>query len=115
MTLIPYRMDHPFNLACNPTKIMDSMGSGRPIVATAIPECRLHAERFDVAENADEFIDAVRRILVHQSDDGRAGLRHAYALANTCHGIGERILDLIGQPPLTLARDSRRSASARPA
>jgi teichuronic acid biosynthesis glycosyltransferase TuaH len=97
VTLIPYRMDHPFNLACNPTKIMDSMGSGRPIVATALPECRLHTERFDVAENADEFIDAVRRILMQQSDDGRAVLRHAYALANTCHGIGERILDLIDQ------------------
>ena len=95
VTLIPYRMDHPFNRACNPTKIMDSMGSGRPIVATAIPECRLHTERFDVAETADEFIDAVREILGQHSDDGRAGLRHAYALANTCHGIGERILDLI--------------------
>jgi teichuronic acid biosynthesis glycosyltransferase TuaH len=95
VTLIPYCMDHPFNRACNPTKIMDSMGSGRPIVATAIPECRLHAERFDVAESSDEFIDAVRRILGQHSDDDRAGLRHAYALANTCHGIGERILGLI--------------------
>ena len=55
--LIPYRIDHPFNRACNPTKIMDAMGSGRPIVATAIPECRLHAERFHVAENDDEFIE----------------------------------------------------------
>ena len=71
-TLIPYRMDHAFNRACNPTKIMDSMGSGRPIVATAIPECRLHTERFDVADSADAFVDAVRRILGQQSDDGRA-------------------------------------------
>jgi teichuronic acid biosynthesis glycosyltransferase TuaH len=93
--LAAYCMDHPFNRVCNPTKIMDSMGSGRPIVATAIPECRLHAERFDVAENSDEFIDAVQRILRQHSDDGRACLRHTYALANTCHGIGERILDLI--------------------
>jgi hypothetical protein len=92
-------MDHPFNQACNPTKIMDAMGSGRPIVATAIPECRLHTDRFHVAENADEFIDVVRDILGQQSDDGRAGLRHAYALANTCHGISERILDLIDQCP----------------
>ena len=61
VTLIPYRLDHPFNRACNPTKIMDAMGSGRPIVATAIPECRLHAERFHVAEDADGFIAAVRR------------------------------------------------------
>ncbi len=48
--LIPYQIDHPFNRACNPTKIMDAMGSGRPIVATAIPECRLHAERFHVVD-----------------------------------------------------------------
>ncbi len=98
--LIPYRIDHPFNRACNPTKIMDAMGSGRPIVATALPECRLHAERFHVLENDEEFTSAVRTILAHHSDDGRCGLRHAYALANTCHDMGERILDLIdlGKP-----------------
>jgi teichuronic acid biosynthesis glycosyltransferase TuaH len=95
VSLIPYLMDHPFNRVCNPTKIMDAMGSGRPIVATALPECRLHTERFHVAENRDEFVEAIRTILGNGSDDGRAGLRHAYALANTCHGIGERILDLI--------------------
>jgi teichuronic acid biosynthesis glycosyltransferase TuaH len=95
VSLIPYLMDHPFNRVCNPTKIMDAMGSGRPIVATALPECRLHTERFHVAENRDEFVEAIRTTLGNGSDDGRAGLRHAYALANTCHGIGERILDLI--------------------
>jgi glycosyltransferase involved in cell wall biosynthesis len=95
ITLIPYRIDHPFNRACNPTKIMDAMGSGRPIIATAIPECRLHAERFHVAEDAEEFLDAVRQVLDQDSDDGRAALRHAFAAANTCHGIAERILDLI--------------------
>jgi glycosyltransferase involved in cell wall biosynthesis len=100
--LIPYRIDHPFNRMCNPTKIMDAMGTGRPIVATAIPECRLHAERFHVVESAAEFIDAVRQIVEQKSDDGRAQIRHAYAMANTCHGIGERILDLI-EP----GRDSR--------
>jgi len=93
--LIPYRIDHPFNRVCNPTKIMDAMGSGRPIVATAIPECRLHAERFHVVETGAEFTEAVRQILIQKSDDGRAALRHAYATANTCHFIGEQILDLI--------------------
>jgi teichuronic acid biosynthesis glycosyltransferase TuaH len=93
--LIPYRIDHPFNRACNPTKIMDAMGSGRPIVATAIPECRLHAERFHVVENDQEFAAAVEDILIRHSDDGRAGVRHAYALANTCQRMGERILDLL--------------------
>lgn len=93
--LIPYRVDHPFNRVCNPTKIMDAMGSGRPIVATALPECRLHAARFDVVESDDEFVAAVREILAGQSDDGRAGLRHTFARANTCHGMAERILGLI--------------------
>jgi teichuronic acid biosynthesis glycosyltransferase TuaH len=93
--LIPYRIDHPFNRVCNPTKIMDAMGSGRPMVATALPECRLHAERFHVVESDGEFIASVRAILEHQSDDGRAGLRHAFALANTCSRMAERILDLI--------------------
>jgi glycosyltransferase involved in cell wall biosynthesis len=97
ISLVPYRLDHPFNQACNPTKIMDAMGSGRPIVATAIPECRLHGERFHVAEDGEEFLAAIRQILDHRSDDGRAALRHAYALANSCHGVSERILDLIAQ------------------
>ena len=57
---------------------MDAMGSGRPIVATAIPECRLHAERFHVVENGDEFPPRSDEILGQRSDDGRAGLRHAY-------------------------------------
>jgi glycosyltransferase involved in cell wall biosynthesis len=95
VSLIPYLIDHAFNRACNPTKIMDAMASGRPIVASAIPECRLHTERFHVAESRDEFIDAIAGILGKHSDDGRAALRHAYAQANTCHKIGERILELI--------------------
>jgi len=100
--LIPYRIDHPFNRACNPTKIMDAMGSGRPIVATAIPECKLHSERFHVVADGVEFTEAVRQILGQDSDDGRAALRHAYAMANTCHGIGERILDLIETGPRSI-------------
>jgi teichuronic acid biosynthesis glycosyltransferase TuaH len=95
LSLIPYRLDHPFNRACSPTKIMDAMGSGRPIVATAIPECRLHAERFPVAEDAAEFLAAVGRILDHESDDGRTAMRHAYAVAHSCRSVGVRLLDLI--------------------
>jgi teichuronic acid biosynthesis glycosyltransferase TuaH len=93
--LIPYATDHPFNRACNPTKIMDAMGSGRPIVATALPECRLHSDRFHVVENGEGFTAAVREILDRHSDDGRAQLRHAYAAAHTCRSMGERIVDLL--------------------
>jgi glycosyltransferase involved in cell wall biosynthesis len=99
VTLIPYRTNHPFNRACSPTKIMDAMGSGRPIVATAIPECRLHAKRFHVAESAEQFVDSIRTILEQNSDDGRSALRHEYAIANTCHRVSERILELMAPRP----------------
>ena len=95
ISMIPYRLDHPFNRSCNPTKIMDTMGSGRPIVATALPECRLYTQLFHVTENGDEFLAAIRQILEQDSDDGRAALRHSYALCHSCKDTSERILDLI--------------------
>ena len=75
MCLIPYRTDHPFNKVCSPTKIMDYMGTGRPIVSTALPECRLYEGLFHVATSNDEFIAAVGSILAAGSDDGRSSLR----------------------------------------
>jgi glycosyltransferase involved in cell wall biosynthesis len=94
--LIPYRVDHPFNRVCNPTKIMDYMGSGRPIVSTALPECRLHAERFDVVASDGEFIERVRAIATAGGDDGRAALRHDFALHNSCAHTAERLLRWLG-------------------
>ena len=82
--LIPYAQENAFNQACSPTKIMDGLGSGRPIVATAIPECRLYSHLFDVAEDAGAFVDAVQSIVASGSDDARAGLRHAHARDHTC-------------------------------
>ena len=76
--LIPYEVEHPFNRACSPTKIMDYMGSGRPIVSTALPECRLYTHLFHVADDADAFIADVRAILDAGSDDGRAANRYEW-------------------------------------
>ena len=90
--LIPYRVDHPFNLACCPTKILDAMGSGRPIVSTALPECLLHRDRFDVAETAESFLAAVDRIVASDSDDGRAEARHQYARDWRCERVFERLM-----------------------
>ena len=96
--LIPYAQDNQFNQACSPTKIMDGLGSGRPIVATAIPECRLSSHLFDVAEDAGEFVDAVRSIIAAGSDDGRACPRHAHAREHTCHIVANRVLQLLQCP-----------------
>jgi teichuronic acid biosynthesis glycosyltransferase TuaH len=91
--LIPYDVEHPFNRMCCPTKIMDYMGSGRPVVSTDLPECRLHRERFDVAASHDEFVEAVGRLLDQEGTDGRAEMRYNFARENTCARAVERFLD----------------------
>ncbi len=95
VNLIPYRVDHPFNRVCSPTKIMDGMGCGRPIVSTDLPECRLYDDLIDVATDAEDFVASVRAILQAHSDDGRAAARHDYAARHTCALVAGRILDLI--------------------
>ncbi len=72
LCLIPYRPDHPFNIACCPTKILDCMASGRPIVSTAVPECRLHEDLLAVAEDSEAFVSAVRAILEAGPEEDRA-------------------------------------------
>ena len=96
VNLIPYRLDHPFNRACSPTKIMDGMGATRPVVATAVPECRLYSRLFDVAESRESFIQAVGRIVDSGSDDGRAGERFDHAAANTCAKVASRVVATFG-------------------
>ena len=93
--LIPYRPDHPFNRVCCPTKIMDYMGTGRPIVSTALPECRLYGHLFDVVEDADRFIDAVGTAVSggRDTDSNGATVGSVYG---ALHGISSIPVQLIG-------------------
>ena len=75
LCMIPYRVDHPFNQASCPTKVMDYMATSRPVVSTALPECRLYDHLFAVAESREEFASAIRRVVESGSDDGRASMR----------------------------------------
>lgn len=93
--LIPYLASHPFNIACCPTKIMDTMGTGRPMVSTDVPECRLSDHLFDVESTNEGFIHAIQGILDRGSDDGRSELRWSWAKANTCEQVVIRLLDAI--------------------
>lgn len=98
--LIPYAVDDPFNCASSPTKIADGLGSTRPIVATAIPECRLYEHLFDVTEDRDAFLSAVNAIIARGSDDGRAGLRLDHARSNTCRLVAQRVLRVLDSCPV---------------
>lgn len=93
--LIPYRADHPFNVASCPTKIMDYMAAGRPVVSTDLPECRLYPHLFDVVAPGD-FVRAVGSRLEAGPDDGRAALRLGFARDHSCRRVAERLLDRIG-------------------
>ena len=69
------------------------MATSRPVVTTALPECRLYSHLFDVAEIPDEFIAAVKNIVDHGSNDGRASLRWEAARAGTWERTSEVLLE----------------------
>ncbi len=91
--LIPYRVDHPFNRAACPTKVMDYMATTRPVVSTALPECQLYRHLFDVETSEDGFLEAVRRIVVRDGDDGLAGQRWTQARTSTWERTACRLLE----------------------
>ena len=93
--LIPYSTDHPFNQVACPTKVMDYMATSRPVVSTSVPECRLYDHLFDVVDDQEAFVAAVRRVVDRGSDDGRAWLRWETARATTWERTSETLLDLI--------------------
>lgn len=95
--LIPYLVEHPFNQACCPTKIMDTMGSGRPMVSTDLPECRLSSHLFDVVEDPERFLNRVGEILRNGSDDGRSERRWNWAREQSCERVAARLLDWISR------------------
>jgi teichuronic acid biosynthesis glycosyltransferase TuaH len=60
LTWIPYAVDHIFNLASCPTKIMDGLASGRPVLSTDIPECRIYPEWISIFHTVDEAVTLIR-------------------------------------------------------
>ncbi|MDB5352731.1 MAG: hypothetical protein JWN86_3978 [Planctomycetota bacterium] len=92
--LIPYRVDHPFNQVSCPTKIMDYMASGRPIVSTAVPECQLYDALFDVAADTDTFVAMTRSLIAAgpDADAERSEKRFAWACDNSCRRVVERFV-----------------------
>lgn len=79
---MPYAMDHPFNIASCPTKIMDALASGRPFLSTDIPEVHLYPDRIHVVRTPEEAAERLRALLAtcrsHDSED-----QVAYAATQT--------------------------------
>jgi len=61
---IPYDPDHPFNVASCPTKVMDTIASGRPVVSAPVPECTLYPDWIEIVETPDAAADALREAIL---------------------------------------------------
>ena len=60
---IPYATDHAFNQASCPTKIMDGLASGRPVLSTDVPECRLYPDWISIIQSAQDAVIQIQQFL----------------------------------------------------
>jgi teichuronic acid biosynthesis glycosyltransferase TuaH len=60
---IPYDITSPFNAGCCPTKIMDGLASGQPMISADLAECRLYPEWVNIYKNVDEAVNLITKIL----------------------------------------------------
>ena len=93
--LIPYRVDHPFNVACCPTKIMDYMAAGRPVVSTDLPECRLYRPPVRRGRRPSDSSRPSPPGSPPAPTTAGPRLRLDFARANSCRRVAERLLDWI--------------------
>ncbi len=56
ITWVPYDVNLPFVKASCPAKIVEGLASGRQIISSDIPECRLYPEWISIHRNADEAV-----------------------------------------------------------
>ena len=105
---MPYRMDHPFNIASCPTKIMDAFASGRPFVTTAVPEARLYGERLHIVETAPQAQERLRGLLSSAiAHDGDAQI--AFAATQTWRQRAMRFRELLSRTSTNAQQSSNES------
>jgi hypothetical protein len=95
---IPYATDHPFNEASCPTKIMDGLASGRPILSTAIPECLLYPDWITIARSASEAAHEIKTLIDCQfQEEPRQHARQQveFAGTQTWSTRGGQLVDLL--------------------
>lgn len=91
---IPYDTNHRFNQASCPTKIMDGIASGRPVVSTSVPECRLYPEWITIADSTADISSALRTATQGSAEhDGQAQV--AFARQHTWGQRADRFRSLI--------------------
>jgi hypothetical protein len=94
---IPYVVSHPFNQASCPTKIMDGIASGHPILSTDIPECRLYPEWIRIFNSANQATNLIAELLaVPKSTAYESRLRQLeFAKKNTWNNRAQTLEQLL--------------------
>lgn len=94
VALIPYWLN-AYTDGCFPLKFFEYMASGRPVVASGLPELRPYAEMVELADDAPAFIAACERAI----RDGRSGAaaRRALAAENSWDSRAQRLMDLVDE------------------
>lgn len=90
---IPFRLN-AITESTSPIKLFEYMALGKPIVTTALPECRKY-ESVLVAHSHDEFLCLLDRALALGGDAAYRALLRQEALANTWGAKAARIAELI--------------------
>jgi glycosyltransferase involved in cell wall biosynthesis len=94
---IPYATDHAFNRAACPTKIMDGLASGRPVVSTDIPECRLYSNWITIVRSADEAISALRCLFGRSPNSEKARRQVDFTRDHLWSRRAETLLGWLGE------------------
>lgn len=89
--LIPYR-DNDYNAASMPLKFWEFMATGKPIVASGLPELKKYQHLIEYAASPQKFIAAIEKVL---SGDHSAAQRRAEAREHTWEKRVETLLSLL--------------------
>lgn len=92
---IPYDASNPFNVASSPTKIMDGIASGRPVVSTPIPECTLYPEWIHVVPSVDDAASALRSYRRNTRPDAVANQQRRFAQRQTWKERANNLISIL--------------------
>lgn len=92
---MPYDKQHPFNIACCPTKIFDGLAAGRPFVSTAVPECFLYPDHIPILSSASDAPEVFAWMLNTWSAK-KAIKQLQFARKNDWHARAKWLINLLG-------------------
>jgi glycosyltransferase involved in cell wall biosynthesis len=91
--ILPY-VQTPLVLASSPLKLREYLASGKPLVATPLPEALLLGEAVLTASTPDDFVAAIEQALATNSPE-LVALRQRSVAGNTWDAVVEDVLQKI--------------------